>query len=174
MSHTIYAGTEFPKGVKFTYIPYSEENADVKACGAPIQLDLDKELADKKVVIVAVPGAFTPTCMNNHIPEYGSDYAELKNKGVDEIIVISANDPFVLSAWGKVLGLADKIKFASDPNAQFSASVGLSKDLTSRGMGVRTGRYALVVSKGEVTYVGVEANPSEVTVSGAKAVLAKL
>lgn len=167
-------GSEFPKGVKFTYIPHCEENADVKACGAPIQLDLDQELNGKKVVIVAVPGAFTPTCMINHIPPFGNRLSELKSKGVDDVIVISANDPFVLSAWGKVLGLDGKMKFASDPNASFSQSVGLSFDGTSKGLGVRTTRYAVVVDNGKITYLGVEENPSMATVSGADAVISKL
>ncbi|MBQ5153981.1 peroxiredoxin, partial [Macrococcus caseolyticus] len=167
-------GSEFPKGVKFTYIPYSEENADVKACGFPIQLDLDKELSGKKVIIVAVPGAFTPTCMVNHIPPFGRRLSDLKSKGVDDVIVISANDPFVLSAWGKVLGLDGKIKFASDPNASFSQSVGLSFDGTAKGMGIRTTRYAAVVDNGKVTYLGVEENPGVATVSGADAVISKL
>jgi len=174
MTSSISVGSPFPKGVKLAYIPYSPENSDVHACGAPIQLDLDKELAGKKVVIVAVPGAFTPTCMNDHIPAFGKHLSDFKSKGVDEVIVISANDPFVLTAWGKILNLFDKVTFASDPNASFSESVGLSLDGTAKGLGIRTQRYALVVDNGKVTYLGVEPNPPEVTVSGADAVLAKL
>lgn len=172
MTGSLSVGSEFPKGVKFTYIPYTPESADVKACGAPIQLDLDKVLPGKKVVIVAVPGAFTPTCMIDHIPPFGKDIEQFKKKGVDEIIVISANDPFVLSAWGKVLGLADKFKFASDPNASFVKSVGLELDGTAKGLGIRTKRFALVVNDGKVEYLGVD--NGELKDSSADAVLAKL
>lgn len=167
-------GSEFPKGVKFTYIPYSKESSSITACGVPTTLDLDKELPNKTVVIVAVPGAFTPTCMINHIPPYGEKFDELKKKGVDEVIVISANDPYVLSAWGKALNLDDKFKFASDPNAQFSVAHELSLDGTGLGLGIRTLRYLVVVDHGKIKLLNVEPDPTKVTNTGVDAALAAL
>jgi alkyl hydroperoxide reductase 1 len=168
------AGNEFPKGVNFHYVPFVPEQKDVLACGIPIGYNVDKELAGKKVVIVAVPGAFTPTCTANHIPPYINKAAEFKAKGVDQIIVLSANDPFVQAAWGKALGNKDNyVIFAADGNAAFSKSIGYSLDLTDKGFGLRTGRYALIIDNGKVTYA--EAEPgADVTVSSAEAVLAKL
>lgn len=167
-------GSEFPKGVHFGYIPYKEETKDIKACGFPLQLYLDKVVPGKKVVIVAVPGAFTPTCTANHLPPYAEKYQELKAKGVDQVIVLAANDPFVMSAFGKAENLADKFIFASDVGAEFSKSLGFSIDMTKGGMGVRTGRYALIVEDGKITYAGNEEDPSQVTVSGVDAVLKHL
>jgi alkyl hydroperoxide reductase 1 len=164
---------EFPKGIKFKYVPYREENSDVAACGIPIDYDTDKEFPSKKVVIVAVPGAFTPTCTENHIPPYIQKAQELKAKGVDDIIVLSANDPFVQAAWGKALGDKGKLIFASDGNAAFSKSIGYTLDLTSVGFGVRTSRYAIIVDHGKVAYAEQEPG-KEVSVSGIDAVLNKL
>lgn len=169
---TFSEGTTFPNGVKFNYVPFSDENADVLACGAPIPLDLDKEIKGKKVVLVAVPGAFTPTCTANHIPPFIEKLGELKSKGVDEVIVLAANDPFVMSAWGKALHGADKIKFVSDPNSQFAKANGLDLDLTDKGMGVRVKRFAAIIDNGKITYVGVD--PQGVEKSGVEAVVAKL
>lgn len=142
------------------------------ACGIPTVWEGDKHFPNKKIVIVSVPGAFTPTCTANHIPPFVSKYNELKAKGVDEVLVISANDAFVLSAWGKALGAADKIIFASDGNSEFSKQIGFDLDLTSKGFGVRTSRYALIVDNGKVTYA--EQDTSGVDKSSVDAVLAKL
>lgn len=169
---TVSEGSTFPQGVKFNYVPYTPEDSDVLACGVPISMDLDKEIAGKKVVLVAVPGAFTPTCTANHIPPFLEKINELKSKGVDEVIVLSANDPFVMSAWGKALHGADKVKFVSDPNSQFAKANGLDLDLTDKGMGVRVKRFAAIVDKGKVTYIGVD--PQGVEKSGVDAVVAKL
>ncbi|CAN6675144.1 peroxiredoxin Ahp1p [Trichomonascus vanleenenianus] len=162
------------EGVKFTYVPYNpEQSEDVLACGLPVAYDCDKQFANKKVIIVSVPGAFTPACTANHIPPYLERLAQIKAKGVDEIIVISANDPHVLNAWGKALGAQGRIIFASDGNAAFSKSIGYSLDLSVRGLGVRNARYALVVDHGKVTYIDKEPG-MEITVSGVNAVLSKL
>ncbi|ANB15015.1 Ahp1p [Sugiyamaella lignohabitans] len=171
---SLSAGSEFPKGVKFAYVPFQEEQQGVLACGIPIPYDTDKKFAGKKVVIVAVPGAFTPTCTANHIPPFISKLAEFKAKGVDQVIVLSANDPFVQSAWGKALGVKNNdIIFASDGNAAFSKSIGQTLDLTDKGLGIRTSRYAIIVDDGKVVYNEQEPG-ADVSVSGADAVLAKL
>lgn len=185
---TLTQGQTFPAGVNFAYVPIDlstikSENA--LACSRPLPLSLDK-LFEKNsggnVLFVAVPGAFTPTCTENHIPPYLSHLKELKAKNFSTIVVFSANDPFVSNAWGKLMlqdaPLGDvaelpTVIFASDPNAKFSVDNDISLDLTAMGLGVRTGRYAFVVNADTktVTYVGVEPG-SEVGVSGYEAVIA--
>ncbi|KAI5867425.1 Redoxin [Durotheca rogersii] len=160
------AGDDFPEGVSFAYIPYTPETADVTACGIPIKYEASKEFKDKKVVIVSVPGAFTPTCQNTHVPGYISKLSELKAAGVDQVFVISYNDAFVQSAWAKANGVKDEIIFASDDGAAFSSSI----DWT---LGPRTARYAIIVDHGKVVYAEKEPG-KDVTVSGVDAVLAKL
>ncbi|VVT55357.1 uncharacterized protein SAPINGB_P004556 [Magnusiomyces paraingens] len=166
-------GDQFPSGVKFTYIPYSPDLEGVTACGIPIAYDTEKEFPSKKVVIVSVPGAFTPTCTANHIPPFVEKIKDLKSKGADEIIVLSANDPFVQAAWGKALGGYKQLIFASDGNAAFSKAIGKSVDLSSKGFGIRTARYAIIVDHGKVTYIEQEPGPG-VSVSGVDAILAHL
>ncbi|ETS84295.1 hypothetical protein PFICI_02320 [Pestalotiopsis fici W106-1] len=162
-------GKPFPEGISFTYVAPSPETSEVTACGMPIKFDASKEFKDKKVVLVSVPGAFTPTCQANHLSGYIQKFDELKKGGADLIIFIAYNDPFVMSAWGKANGIVDdKILFMSDDNTAFSSSIGWTIPGTPR-----TDRYALVVDKGTVTYA--EKEPVKgVDVSGVDAILAKL
>ncbi|KAI0393033.1 Redoxin [Xylariaceae sp. FL0594] len=161
------AGASFPEGVSFTYVKPTPETSDVLACGVPVKFDASAEFKDKKVVLVSVPGAFTPTCQVTHLPGYLSKLKELKEKGVDLVICIAYNDPFVMSAWGKANGVKDdSLLFMSDNEAEFSKSIGWT-------LGPRTARYAIVVDHGKVVYA--EKEPArEVTVSSVDAVLAKL
>lgn len=185
---TLSTGSTFPTGIEFSYIPIELATVaedDALACARPLPLKLDKLLeqnAGSNVLFVSVPGAFTPTCTENHIPPYLDDLAALKaEKNILAIVVLSANDPFVLNAWGKLLLKSAKLPssgaplviFASDPNAKFSADNGISLDLTGAGFGVRTGRYAFVVNADTraVSYYGVESG-SEVSVSGLDAIKA--
>ncbi|EJF61597.1 Redoxin [Dichomitus squalens] len=168
---TIKVGDTIPQGT-FTYIPWSPELEDHSACGVPVKLSTD-EWKGKKVVLVAVPGAFTPTCHVNHLPPFVEKYDEFKAKGVDVIAVVAANDAFVQSGWARFLGLKDKVLALSDPNAKWSSQLGLSQDLSAVDFGTRTKRYALVIDDLKVTYVGVETERA-VSVSGADAVLAAL
>lgn len=170
---SIKVGDKFPTDIKLQYTPYNAESGDILACSIPTAYDLSKKLPGKTVVFVAVPGAFTPTCTADHIPPFVQKIGELKSKGVDEVVVISANDAFVLNAWGKALGVKDEIIFASDPNALLSGKLGLQKDLTAAGMGVRTSRYAVIVVDGIVKYVEEEPG-SGVSVSGVDAILSAL
>ncbi|KAJ1948642.1 hypothetical protein FBU59_001497, partial [Linderina macrospora] len=138
-------------------------------------LDTVTDFANKKVVIFAVPGAFTPTCSAQHLPGYLAKVGELKAKGVDLIIGTSSNDFFVLDAWGKQQGVTDKILLVSDANGELGRATGLTLDLTSKGLGPgRLTRFAAVVVDGKVTYLEQEPNPGEVSVSGVDAVLAAL
>lgn len=160
-----------PEGT-FKYVPWSEELEDNLACGIPVDLSTN-EWKDKKVVLFSVPGAFTPTCHTKHLPPYLEKYDEFKSKGVDVIAVLAANDPFVMSGWARFEGLKDKILALSDTNAEWSKKLGLTKDLSAHGLGLRTNRYALILENNVVKYIGVETGPG-VSVSGADAVLAHL
>jgi len=166
---TINVGETIPEGT-FKYTPYSPDLADHSACGIPVTLSTN-EWKGKKVVLVSIPGAFTPTCHVNHIPPYIQKYEEFKSKGVDAIAVLAANDVFVMSAWGRISGFEDHILSLSDVEAKWSKSIGLDIDLSARGFGIRTARYALVLDDLVVKYIGVEPGPG-VTVSGVDAVLA--
>ncbi|SHE72784.1 Peroxiredoxin [Kaistia soli DSM 19436] len=127
----------------------------------------------KKVVLFAVPGAFTPTCHNNHLPGYIDQGDAIKAKGVDEIAVVAVNDVFVMSAWAKATGGEGKILYLADGAGAFTKAAGLEVDLGPAGLGVRSRRYAMVVEDGTVTALNIEDAPG-VTVSGAAAVLGLL
>lgn len=175
----------FPEGVELKYIPINLQESPL-ACSIPTVLKIDQQLAKltsdhDKILIVSVPGAFTPTCTENHIPPYLANAEKLRrDHNVKLLIVLSANDAFVLNAWGKLLlteggiSSSEGIVFALDPNAAFARAQGLSQDATSAGMGVRTARFALVVGKDrKVQYLGVETQRG-VSVLGYDAVKAKL
>lgn len=134
-----------------------------------------KELFDgKRVVIFGVPGAFTPTCSVNHLPGYLENRDAILAKGVDDIAVVSVNDYHVMGAWAKATGGEGKIRFLSDWDASFAKSVGLDKDLSAGGLGLRSTRFSMLVDNGVVKFVNVEENPGQATVSSAAAMLEKL
>ncbi|KAJ5772451.1 Allergen [Penicillium odoratum] len=166
---TLKSGDAFPADVTFKYIPWTEENAEASSCGIPIDYNASEEWANKKVVLFSVPGAFTPTCSVNHLPGYLQNLPELKKKGVDIVAVLAFNDPFVMSAWGKVNGARDNILFLSDPDSKFSKSIGWADAASGR-----TGRYAIVIDHGKISYAQIETERGAVKKSGADAVLASL
>lgn len=127
----------------------------------------------RKVVLFAVPGAFTPTCDRNHLPGYVEHAAEIRAKGVDAIAVVSVNDVFVMDAWSKAKGADSGILFLADGSALFTRAIGLENDLVANGMGIRSKRYAMIVDDGVVTLLNVEDKPG-VNVSGATAILEAL
>jgi len=110
----------------------------------------------KKVVLFAVPGAFTPTCHNTHLPGFIQMAGDMKSKGIDTIACTSVNDVFVLSAWAKQTGADGKILFLADGSADFAKKIGLEFDLTGRGLGVRSRRYSMVVENGVVKSLNLE------------------
>ena len=138
---------------------------------------VEKSTADifvgKKVVLFAVPGAFTPTCHRNHLPGYVEQYAAIKAKGVDEIAVVSVNDVFVMDAWAKATGGDGKILFLADGSGTFTKALGLELDLVPNGLGIRSKRYAMIVEVGVVKLLNVEEEPG-VNVSGAAAIIEAL
>ncbi|EEA27291.1 Peroxiredoxin Asp f3 [Talaromyces marneffei ATCC 18224] len=167
---TLKAGDSFPSDVVFSYIPYSEESSEITACGIPVSYNASKEWADKKVVLFSVPGAFTPTCSLSHLPGYIQNLPQLKAKGVDIVAVLAFNDAWVMSAWGKANKVTDKdFLFLSDPDAKFSKSIGWADPVSGR-----TGRYAMVIDHGKVTYAGIETERGSLKASGADTVLASL
>jgi len=168
---TIQVGETIPSGT-FKYVPWTEELETGLVCGVGSQITTDA-WKGKKVVVVSVPGAFTPGCHVNHLPPYLQKYDQLKAKGVDEVYILAANDMWVMSGWGVTQGLRDKIIPISDTYAEWSAKMGLSVDLTEGGMGVRSSRYALILD--DLKVVAVEKEPGRgVTVSGVDNILTKL
>lgn len=127
--------------------------------------------AGRKVVLVAVPGAFTPTCHKNHLPGYLAKADAFKAKGVDAIMVTAVNDPFVMEAWQAACGANGAVTFLADGNADFAKAVGLDLDASAAGLGVRSRRYAMLVEDGVVTVLQVEDTPSKADTSSAETLL---
>jgi peroxiredoxin len=127
----------------------------------------------KRVVLFAVPGAFTPTCSAKHLPGFVEKAAEIKAKGIDSIVCVSVNDAFVMDAWGKSAGVGGAIEMLADGNAEFAKALGLEMDGSGIGFGTRSQRYALVADDGVVTHLAVE-KPMKFEVSSAEAILEAL
>jgi glutaredoxin/glutathione-dependent peroxiredoxin len=145
----------------------------VATAEGPKEISTDEIFKGKKVVLFAVPGAFTPTCSAKHLPGFVQNAEAFKAKGVDEVVCIAVNDAFVMDAWGKDQGAAGKVTMLADGAAAFAKALGLELDLNARGMGWRSQRYALVAQDGKVTHLGVEA-PGGFEVSKAEAILGAL
>ena len=139
----------------------------------PKDVSTDDLFKGKKVVLFAVPGAFTPTCSMKHLPGFIGKYDELKKKGVDTVACLSVNDHFVMGAWAKDQGAGDKIAMIADGNGDFTRAVGLELDGSGFGLGHRSQRYAMVVDDGTVKTLNVEKGGA-FEVSSAEAILAAL
>ncbi len=124
--------------------------------GGPEPVSTDEYFRGRKVVLFGLPGAFTPTCSAKHVPGYVQHADEFAAKGVDAIACISVNDAFVMGAWGKDQGAGDKVDMLADGSAELTRAMGLEQDLTGRGFGVRSQRYAMVVDDGVVKSLAVE------------------
>jgi len=133
----------------------------------------DELFGGKKVVVFAVPGAFTPTCSEQHLPGYIAQASDIRAKGVDDILCVSVNDAFVMGAWGKDRGAGDAVTMIADGNGDFSKALGLDFDGSGIGFGIRSQRYAAIVEDGVVTKLAVE-EPMKFEVSSAEAILAAL
>jgi peroxiredoxin len=130
-------------------------------------------LGTGKVVLFAVPGAFTPTCSDHHLPGFIMRVDELKAKGVDKIVCVSVNDPFVMSAWGNDQKVGSNVVMLADGNGEFTAAMGLPMDGSGFGLGSRSQRYAAIIEDGTVTWLGIEPGPG-LNASSAEEVLAAL
>lgn len=159
---TIVAGEKMPSG-----------SFGVMTESGPDQVSTDELFAGKKVVLVSVPGAFTPTCSKGHLPGYINLADDLRSKGIDTIACMAVNDVFVMNAWGKDRDVGGKVMMLADGNADYAKSLGLDFDASAHGMGIRGQRFAIVVDDGVATHVAVEA-AGEFDVSKAESILATL
>jgi peroxiredoxin len=150
-----------------------EGSFGVMTSEGPAAVSTEELFAGDKVVLFAVPGAFTPTCSMQHLPGYVEKADAILGKGVDTIACMSVNDVFVMDAWGKDIGTGDKVMMLADGNAAYTKALGLELDASGFGMGTRSQRFAIVVEDGVVSQLHVEA-PAEFKVSAADAVLENL
>ena len=132
------------------------------------EVTTDEIFRGKKVVLFAVPGAFTPACSQRHLPGYVDKAADIKAKGIDEIACVAVNDAFVMGAWGKEQRTEGKIRMLADGSGDFARALGLELDLTKGGLGVRSKRYSMLIDNGIVKSLNVEAQPGQVDASGAE------
>jgi glutaredoxin/glutathione-dependent peroxiredoxin len=153
------------------HIPAVE--VQTKTADGPQKLQTSDIFAGKKVVLVGVPGAFTPTCSMNHLPGFVDHAEAIHAKGVDTIACISVNDAHVMGAWGKASGADGKVTMLADGNAAFAKATGLELDLNVAGMGLRNKRYSMIVENGKVVQLNIE-DKSGVNVSGADTILTQL
>ncbi len=146
----------------------------VKTADGVNDMTTDEIFKGKKVVLFAVPGAFTPTCTVNHLPGYLEHHDEILAKGVDRIAVVAVNDPFVMGAWVQSTGGEGKILFLADGSAGFTKAAGLDLDLSGGGLGVRSKRYSAIVEDGVVKALNIEEQPGKAETSSAEALLKQL
>ena len=137
------------------------------------QVSTDDFFSGRKVVLFAVPGAFTPTCSQKHLPGFVANADAIKAKGVDEIACVSVNDAFVMDAWGASHSAEGKVTMLADGSAKLAQALGLDLDLMERGLGSRSQRYAMVVEDGTVTLLNVEES-GQFEASSAETILAAL
>ena len=161
-------GDKLPAGTLFEFVEVEGEGCSI----GPNSFDLDKATAGKKIAIFALPGAYTPTCSVQHVPGYVEKASELKAAGVDEIWCVSVNDAFVMGAWGRDQKTGDKVRMMADGSAEFTKAAGLTLDLTTRGMGIRSQRYSMLVVDGVVKTLNIE-GPGKFEVSNVDTMLAQ-
>ncbi|MGB8526059.1 MAG: peroxiredoxin [Rhodoplanes sp.] len=142
--------------------------------GGPAWKTTDEVFKGKKVVLFAVPGAFTPTCHINHLPGFLKNADAIKAKGVDTIAVTGVNDVFVMDAWKKATGAEGKIEFLADGNGDFAKAIDLALDASGAGLGLRSRRYAMLVEDGVVKKLSVESEPGKAEVSSAESLLKQM
>jgi len=138
----------------------------------PNPVDVAKATAGKTIALFALPGAFTPTCSAKHVPGYVEHHDAFKAAGVDEIWCLSVNDAFVMGAWARDQKTGVKVRMLADGSGDFAKATGLILDLTSRGMGVRSNRYSMLVKDGKVASLNIE-GPGKFEVSDAATLLAQ-
>lgn len=146
---------------------------DLDEAGAPRAAPASERLRSKRVAVFAVPGAFTRTCSEKHLPGFVEHADAIRAAGVDEIACVSVNDPMVMAAWGRAHGADDKIAMLADGLAEFTRAMGMDQDMSARGYGVRSKRYAMLVNDGRIEDLQVEP-PGEYGVSSAEAMLERL
>jgi len=166
---TIKVGDTLPPGKLSEFI-----EVETAGCAlGPNEFQVEDLTRGRKVAIFGLPGAFTPTCSAKHVPSYVANLAQLKAKGIDEVICMSVNDAFVMGAWARDQKSVGKIRMMGDGSAAYTKALGLELDLTARGMGVRCQRFSMVVDNGVVKALNIEA-PGKYEVSDAETMLKQL
>ncbi len=166
---TIQIGDRIPDATLGEFI-----DVETDACSVGLTTHSAAELAKgKKVAVFAVPGAFTPTCSEQHLPGYLALNEQLKEKGIDEIWCVAVNDGFVMGAWGRDQDVQGRIRMLADGSGQWTRALGLELDLTERGLGLRSQRYSALIDDGVVRQLNVEEG-GKLDVSTANAMLAQL
>jgi len=159
---TVKVGDRLPAGMLM------EMTAD-----GPQAVSIDALTQGKRVVLFALPGAFTPTCSARHVPGYLALEDKLKAHGVDEVVCVSVNDAYVMASWGKDQRTEGKIRMLADGSAKFTRALGLEQDLSEKGMGLRSRRYSMLIEDGAVTALNIE-EPGKFEVSDAETMLYQL
>ncbi|TDP81797.1 peroxiredoxin [Aquabacterium commune] len=162
----IQIGDKLPAGTLFEYVEVEGNGCSL----GPNPFDIAESTAGKTIAIFGLPGAFTPTCSAKHAPGYIDHAAQFKAAGVDEIWCVSVNDAFVMGAWGRELKAAGKVRMMADGSAAFAKATGLTLDLTDKGLGLRSGRYSMLVKDGVVAQLNNE-NGGGFAVSDAETLL---
>ena len=140
----------------------------------PAEITTEELTAGKKVLIFGLPGAFTPTCSSNHLPGFVENNDTIRERGVDEIAVLSVNDHHVMGAWARFTGAEDHITFLADGNGEYIKKLGLEADLSVAGLGMRSSRFSMVVEDGVVKKLNVEDSPGKAEKSGAAKILEQI
>ena len=164
----IKVGDTLPAVNLAEYVEVAGEGCSI----GPNPVKLPEALAGKTIALFAVPGAFTPTCSEKHVPGYVAQADELKAAGVDEIWCVSVNDAFVMGAWGRDQKVAGKVRMIADGDAAFAKATGLTLDLNGKGLGLRANRFSMLVKDGKVATLNVE-GPGKFEVSDAGTMLAQ-
>ncbi|MEY2729929.1 MAG: peroxiredoxin [Betaproteobacteria bacterium] len=164
----IKVGDKLPSATLFEFIEVEGNGCSL----GPNAFEVQKSTAGKTIALFALPGAYTPTCSAKHVPGFVAKADEFKAAGVDEIWCVSVNDAFVMGAWGRDQHTGGKVRMMADGSAEFSKAVGLTLDLTARGLGLRSNRYSMLVKDGVVKTLNVE-GPGEFKVSDADTLLAQ-
>ena len=136
--------------------------------GEPTKKNIEELLKGKKVIIFGLPGAYTSVCSAKHLPGYVNLYQQYKDKGINHIICVSVNDPFVMSAWGKENNVGDKIIMTGDPFLNFTKAIGAEVDKSGRGLGIRSNRYTMLVDDMKVVKLQEEKDTSSCEISAAE------
>ena len=136
--------------------------------GEPVKKDILEILKGKKVILFGLPGAFTSVCSARHLPGYVSSHEAYKAKGIDDIICISVNDPFVMDAWGKSHNVDDKVTMMADPFLNFTKSIGAEVDKSARGLGIRSNRYTMLIDNLKVIKIQEEQDTGACEISSAQ------
>ena len=164
----IKVGDKLPAGKLQEYVEVEGDGCSI----GPNTFEVEREAAGKRIAVFALPGAFTPTCSAKHVPGYVEHADKLRAAGIDEIWCVSVNDAYVMGAWGREQRTRGKVRMMGDGSAAWTHALGLTQDMTARGMGVRSRRFSMLVDNGVVKTLNVE-EPGKFEVSNAETLLAQ-